>query len=515
MGSPTSLSEAFRSAGDRWAHRPALVRDGAVLSFADLIDRANSLARSYARLGIAAGDRIVCSTSNRPETVVALVGAWMRGAVHVAADYQFTARELLGVLERTDARALVYEPPYAARDPLSFVRAIRDARPDVRVIIVGEERAARCERLDELTSDGASPPAWARPEPDEPAVVFISSGTTGVPKATVGYHGNLASRWSRLGPWLGFGADDVHLGQLPLSHGFGITIAVSALLSGGKLALVSRPSTENSLRVITEQRVTVVGGAPTHFQLLLARLDPERHDVGSLRLGLGTAAGFPPPLVRAIWDTLQMDFVFMYGSSEGIGLATRDRDDILRGSVGRPRAGSVIVVDEHRRELPVGEVGELAFSRRVFPVTLWGEREDASEWFYSGDRGRIDEDGRLYVYGRLKLQIDRGGLKVDPVEVEAALLDSPRILDGVVLGMPDPVLGEVTCACIVPTGEEPQPRLGELRQRLGTTLAPYKLPDELRTLSEIPRTAVGKVDLPRLRDLLEHAPHVIERTRGA
>ena len=171
-------------------------------------------------------------------------------------------------------------------------------------------------------------------------------------------------------------------------------------------------------------------------------------------MSVGTAAAFAPSLVEAIWNDLSVDFVHMYGSSEGVGVATTDREDIRLGSVGRPPADSTRIVAADREELPTGEIGEIAFSRKVYPVTYWqpspSDDPDRSEWFYSGDLGRLDEQGRLYVFGRLKHQIDRGGLKIDPVEVERALLKCPEVADAAVMGIPDPILGEAVCACVVP-----------------------------------------------------------------
>jgi acyl-CoA synthetase (AMP-forming)/AMP-acid ligase II len=513
---PSTLTSALAAACQRWPDRPALVSRHGTLTYGALGAAAERLAVSYGVLGIATGDRVLCSVSNRPELVVALSAAWERGALHVAGEYRLTGPELVRIVERTGARALVYEPPPDAADPLAAVREVRAAFPDVEVVVVGVDQApAGCHRFEHLIAGEGEAVYDCAPAAEDGAIVFISSGTTGAPKATVGFHGNLSGRWPRLARWLGFGPDDVHLVQLPLSHGFGLMMAVAALLSGGRLVLLERFAVEEALDAIGREGVTVLNGAPTHFRLLLDRLDPARHRVDSLRLSVGTAAAFPAPLVRDVWDRLGVRFMFMYGSSEGIGFATTDREDILLGSVGRAEPGSVLVVDEDRNPLPAGEVGELAFSRRVFPVRYWGDADGVGDgWFYSGDRGRLDEEGRLYIYGRLKHQIDRGGLKVDPVEVETALLATPRVADGAVIGRPDPVLGEVVCACVVPTGEEPSIRLGELRELLGRSLAPHKLPDELHLLAEIPRTPLGKVDLERLRAAVDALPHLVERRRA-
>lgn len=201
----------------------------------------------------------------------------------------------------------------------------------------------------------------------------------------------------------------------------------------------------------------------------------------------------------------------MYGSSEGVGVATSDREDMLRGSVGRPAPGSAAIVGPDRAPLPTGETGEIAFSRAVYPVRYWGTGDAGAigdlaaggaagegSWYFSGDLGRLDAEGRLYVHGRLKHQIDRGGLKVDPVEVENALLGCPGVADAAVLGRPHPILGETICACVVPAAGE-VPGLETLRAALAGVLAPSKLPEELRLLEEIPRTRLGKVDLDALR----------------
>lgn len=508
---PNTLGEALETAWAQWPERPALVFNGQAMSYGELAASATSLASAYASL-VAPGDRIICAISNRPEHVIALAAAWLIGAVHVGVDWQFTGVELARVAEVTGAKLLLYEPPYDAENPLHTLEAVREARPGLHVALVGDRAAPPGHlSLSGLMHTRRPPAPWARRHVsfrDDPAVIFISSGTTGQPKATIGYHGNLAQRWPRLVEWLHFRPEDVHLAQMPLSHGFGLMMACSALFGGGCLALLRRFSTETALQVVDHAHVSVLNGAPAHFKMLLDRLDPARHDVSTVRLTIGTAAPFPPPLVRRIWG-LGAELAIMYGSSEGIGVATADKDDILRGSVGRPAPDSVVIVGPDRRSLEPGQAGEIAFSRHVFPVRYWarsgpqpspcpnGEPEDR-RWYYSGDLGRLDHEGRLYVLGRLKHQIDRGGLKVDPVEVEAALAHCPGVGDAAVIGVHNAVLGESVCACITSLADSP-PSLDEVRAALSETLAPFKLPEELCVLDEIPRTAIGKIDLPKLR----------------
>jgi acyl-CoA synthetase (AMP-forming)/AMP-acid ligase II len=269
----------------------------------------------------------------------------------------------------------------------------------------------------------------------------------------------------------------------------------------------------DTLDTIAAERITVFNGTPTHFRLVLRELERSRRDVRSLRLSAGTAAAFPPALVQRIWNELGAELVVMYGSSEGVGVATSDRNDILLGAVGRPRPGSTRIMGPDGQTVPAGSVGEIAFSRRVYPVRYWRAEspeavQDDPLWFRSGDLGKIDDDGRLYVLGRLKTQIDRGGLKVDPVEVERALLAVPNVADAAVIGIANETLGEIICACVV-QAFEPAPTLDGLRWSLGGQLASYKLPDELCVLASIPRTSLGKARADELRALVD-----LNRRRG-
>ncbi|OJF16235.1 class I adenylate-forming enzyme family protein [Couchioplanes caeruleus] len=499
-----TLSAALSATAQRWPGRAALICPRHRMTHADLVEAAGRLAAIYRRLGVGPGDRVACSVGNRCEHLVAMLAAWSRGAVHVATDHRFTVPELDAVVTRTDARLLIYEPGDERMNPYATPSALRRRHPDLQFVVV-TGHLAPAEFVRWTVDDLGEPDHGPGPAPDDPAVVFVSSGTTGTPKTTVGFHGNLAGRWRGLAGWLEFRPEDVHLAQLPLSHGFGMMMALAGLLAGGTLVLLDRFSPEDALQACGRYGITVLNGAPAHFSLLLDRLDPAVHKIDTLRFSVGTAGSFPPELVNAIWERLSVDLMVMYGSSEGIGVATKDAEDVLRGSVGRPDPGSVRIVGPDREPLALGEVGEVAFSRAAFPVRYYGEAPSQDAWYYSGDLGRLDEQGRLYIHGRLAHRIDRGGLKVDPVEVERALLRCADVADVAVFGRTDPVVGETVCACVRPAAGR-HPELTELRAELSERLAPFKLPEELCLVDEIPRTEIGKVDLPRLRELAAAAP---------
>ena len=511
-----TLITALESAWTRWPDRTALVFGDLRMTYAQLAEEIIKLASAYRQIGISPGDRIVCHLSNRPEQIISMSAAWMCSAVHVGVDHQLTGAELSSLVGLVGASILLHEPRDEDTDESLSLPEVRRNNPDTRIIFAGDHRIpdgqlSLSELIDSAVRGKSSEQfPQAVPSAQDPAVIFITSGTTGKPKAPVGFHGNLSRRWQMLAKRLRFGPEDVHLAHLPLSHGFGLMMAMAGLMNGGRLVLLKRFSRERVFQLLETEQVTVLNGSAAHFNLILSELRARRHSLRSLRLGIGSAAFFSPSMLRVIISDWGLEFMLMYGSSEGVGVITTDPDDMLRGSVGRPAADAVAIVGSDHTPLPIGEVGEIAFSRQVFPVQYWGESGQLSPsakeagdvkgdvWYYSGDRGHLDNEGRLYILGRLKHQINRGGMKVDPAEVEGALLLCPNVSDAAVIGMPHSVLGEIVCACVVPAPDEAI-SLERLRAGLKDVLAPFKLPEQLRVLEYIPRTPVGKVDLEKLR----------------
>ena len=521
------LAPSLDAACRRWPERTALSFSGRSMTYAELGDKVRRLAGAYRRLGIKAGDRIVCQLPDCPEHVVAIGAAWACGAIHVGADNDLTGEELSWLLGYTDAAALLYQPRQDRDDPLCDLRAVTEACPKTRMIFHNWEPGSTDiphEVLSELLDSGhdALPSGVPQLGPDDTAVLFLTSGTTGKPK---GVMETLPVYWSKMQFFTDAfrpGPDDVHLIYLPISHVFGMRLALLGLLRGGRVVLMDRFSPRRALGLIADERVTVLPGMPTHLTLITNELDKGGHDVTSLRWVISAAANLPPVLVEQVYGKLGADLLYVYGCSEGFTTQTTDREEIASGSVGNwvfkgPEGtaadGSVVVLDpDDGTPVAPGEIGEIAFGSRV-PVQYWRRPPVATGgWYHTGDLGRIDAEGRVYVLGRLKQVVNRGGLKVSPGEVELSLVRHPKVADAAVIATPDPVLGEATCACIVPSDGEP-PDLAELRSFLGTSLARHKLPDELCLVESIPRTQIGKVNRPALDTLVVDGERPRQRLR--
>ncbi len=510
--SGTLLALSIQAACERWGSRPAVTHGERTLSYAELGEGIAALAAAYRSLGIEPGDRIVCQLPACPEHLIALGAAWACGAVHVGAHRDSTSAELAALVGRTRAAAVVCQPPPGRADPLAPLRAVRAAHPAVVAILDGHAPEAGEHVLAELLArpaPGPLPPVPAAP--DDVGLLLLTSGTTGRAKAVME---TLPALWAKVrffAEHIGPEPDDVHLMYLPVNHVFGLKLSLMALASGGRLVLLDRFSPREALRVVRDERVTILPGTPTHLTLLLDALGPDPREVESLRWAASAAAPFRPEVIEGIYERLGAELLYVYGCSEGFLTVSTDRDEIRRGSVGRtvlrgpegtPPDGSVAILHpDHDTPLVVGEVGEIAYGA-ARPVRYWDEPPAATGgWYRTGDLGWLDADGRLFVSGRLKEVVNRGGLKVACGEVETALARHPGIADCAVIPTPDLVLGEAICACVVPSGPEP-PGLNDVRARLGETLSRQKLPDEMCVLESIPRSPVGKIDRGALAALV-------------
>jgi acyl-CoA synthetase (AMP-forming)/AMP-acid ligase II len=494
------------------------------VTYAELWKDILALAWSYRALGIQPGDRILCQLPVAPEHVIAVGAAWACGAIHVGADKDLTGPELSALVARTGAVALLYAPPVSAADPLGPLRIVRAAHPSLLAIVDGHEAEEKEHQLARLLS--ARPPELQPPVPqgpDEAALLVLTSGTTARPKLVVE---TLPALWGKLRLFadeLTPGPDDVHLMYLPVCHVFGLKLTLMALASGGRVVTLDRFSPQAALRLAREERVTILSGTPTHLTLLLRHLDRQPDALAGVRAIAFAAAPPPPVLIGDLYARVAARLMHVYGCSEGFVTLTTDREEICRGAAGRtvfhgppgtPPTGEVAILDpEGVGFLEPGTVGEIAYGTAT-PVRYWDQPAAGTDgWYRTGDLGWLDKDGCLTVSGRLKDVINRGGLKVACAEVEAVLAGIPGVEQGAVVAVPDPVLGEAMCACVVPTTGAPAPSLAELRSALGKRLARHKLPDELVVLESLPRARMGKLDRSALRAVVLEPGQPRERLR--
>jgi fatty-acyl-CoA synthase len=487
--------------------RPFVAFEDRRLTYAQLDAQADALAAALHELGIEAGDRIALTLPNWPEFVVSAFAAAKLGAVIVPLNPRFTSPELQYMLRHSESVAVVTAENWEGTDYLARFEQFLGVLPDLQYVLsVGEEDLwydDRIHQFEDLVSsgEGRSYPRWEG-SADEPFAILYTSGTMGKPKGVQLTHENLMANAALSADALGLRGDDVVFGVNTLFNAFGIgTGVLGTMVAGASLVLHEGYDADEVLQIVQRERVTVFHGVPTNFILALNAGGGKK--AGQLRTGVVAGAPVSDELVQRIQRELVPGIRVGYGMTETGNLVSVNTPEDPPGkqvaTVGRPLPEvEVRVIDVDGSVLPVESVGEVAVRG---PGVMRGYYRQPGEtaqvftadgFFLTGDLGMVDEEGFLHLIGRRKEMIIRGGFNVYPREVEDRLHAHPAVLDVAVVGLPDEILGEVACACIVPvegaivTGEE-------IRDFCREVLADYKVPDLVRFLDSFPLTGSGKV----------------------
>jgi acyl-CoA synthetase (AMP-forming)/AMP-acid ligase II len=353
----------------------------------------------------------------------------------------------------------------------------------------------------------------------DPVAVVWTSGTTGLPKGAVFDHDCLAA--VAAGTDVLSAPGDRRLSPLPFAHVGSMTRTWDEIANGVTTVITPTPWTAgDAVRIMEAERITVAQGVPTQWALVLGHPDLNGADTSSLRI-VGTGASrVPSELVAALRSRFGVPVIVRYTSTEaslGTGTVPGDRDEVVARTVGRPVPGvSLAICDDDGGTVPPGEVGRVRLRSAAVMRGYWGGPprgpggrgvvydEAATRsvmpgdgWLTTGDFGRLDADGCLRLAGRANELYIRGGYNVYPAEVEAVLGHHPAVGEVAVVGAPDPVLGEIGVAFVVPAPEGAPPGdelLAELRDITRATLADYKCPDRLVVVDGLPMTSMMKVD---------------------
>jgi acyl-CoA synthetase (AMP-forming)/AMP-acid ligase II len=483
----------------RRAHpgRPALVFDGQALTHDELHARAERLATVLAGAGVGRRDRVAMLLHNGFEFVESLLACHHLGAVAVPVNFRLAADEIAHILSDSGSAALISG------------LAVEDL-PDVGLRLdVGSSY--------EEQRDGAAPHL----EPvalleDDPALMCYTSGTTGRPKGAVLTHRGLVASTLSWIHEMRAGEDDVWLSGQPLFHIGGINGLLPFLVLGATSIVTPSGAFDAaaSIDLIERHAVTMCIFVPTQWETICRANRVQRMNRDRLRVAMWGASPAPRATLELMASTFPgADIVSAYGQTEMSGATTLLKGpDATRkmGSVGRPMLGVELrVVDDELREVPPDQVGEIVYRG---PTVMAAYHDDApttaeafaGDWFHSGDLGRLDDEGYLWLVDRKKDLIVSGGENVYPAEVERVLREHPAVADVAVVGVPHPRWVETPLAFVVPvTGADVGE--GELIAHCRERLAGYKKPSAIIAVDELPRNAGGKVLKGVLRDA--HAEH--------
>jgi long-chain acyl-CoA synthetase len=497
--------------------RTAIIFNDMKLPYAAVNAAANQIANGLVGLGIKPGDKVALTCPNLPYFPLVYYGILKAGAVVVPLNVLLKGREIAYHLQDSDAKAY-----------FCF-----QGTPDLPMGQFGYEgfqQIEGCENFFMITIDPAGPspiegtktlgqlmygksPAFdtVTTYADDTAVILYTSGTTGSPKGAELSHSNMLLNARLSDTMYSRQNNDVHLVTLPLFHSFGQTVQMNAgFYNGNTLTLLPRFDPDAALTIMQRDNVTIFAGVPTMYWAMLNHPNPEKFDLakiaGNLRLAVSGGSAMPVEVMRAFGEKFNVEILEGYGLSETSPIATFNRLDrpAKPGSVGLPVWGvSVRVVDLEDNDVPQGEMGEIVIKGHNIMKGYYKKPEATAEamrngWFHTGDIGKFDEDGFLYITDRVKDMIIRGGFNVYPREIEEVMMTHPSVSLAAVVGVPDERHGEeVKAYVILKPGQVVDE--AEMIEWCKGCMAGYKYPRVVEFRETLPMTATGKILKRELR----------------
>ncbi|MFJ2432664.1 (2,3-dihydroxybenzoyl)adenylate synthase [Streptomyces anulatus] len=499
------LSARTRAYGDR----TAVVDDRTRLSYAELDEQSDRVARGLVDLGIAAGDRVLVQLPNRVEFLLLWFALMKTGAVPVHTQPGHRSSEITHLARLSDAVAYVIPDRHADFDHRLLAQAVRNDSPALKhVVVVGDpgHGTGFTSFADLLTDRPAARTPKSRARGEDMALLLLSGGTTGLPKLIPRTHDDYLYNGRAAAEVCELTSRSVYLAALPVAFNYTMNCpgVLGTLGVGGKVVLASNPDPDYCFGLIGREGVTIAAINPQMAPVWLDEVSMTDADLSTLRVLQIGSARLADEQAERMTDGFGCTIQQVFGMAEGLLCLTRltDPPEIINTVQGRPisPADEVRVVGPDDREVGEGEEGELLTRG---PYTLRGyyraaehnARSFTPDGFYrSGDLVRRLPSGHLIVVGRSKDQINRGGEKIPATEVEGHLLAHPGIRSVALVAAPDPDFGERAVAFVVPAGER-SPDRRELAAFLADRgLAAYKAPAEVRTIDAMPLTPVGKID---------------------
>ena len=529
-----TIPQLLRRTVARFGPRDAAVfpAQGERLSWYDLDRRVDALAAGFLALGLGKGDRVGIWSPNRIEWLLTQFATARIGAILVNINPAYQRAEVEYALNKTGCKALVLAERFKSSH---YLRMLRELAPEMEGATPGRLTAARLPHLravivmaedpgpgafgfDHLTRLGG-PAQQLRLEavdrtldPDEAINIQFTSGTTGAPKGATLSHYNIVNNARFVADRIALTEADRLCIPVPLYHCFGMVMGVLGCVAKGAAMVFPGEGfeAEATLDTIAAERCTALYGVPTMFTAMLAAQASRPRDLGALRTGIMAGAPCPIEVMERVIERMNMaEVTICYGMTETAPVSFQSFvDDPVAErctTVGRIHPHlEVKLVGPDGAIVPVGETGELCTRGYSVMKGYWDDPEQTHAairdgWMQTGDLATLDAQGFCRIVGRAKDMIIRGGENIYPREIEEFLFRHPKVAQAQVFGIPDPKLGEVVCAWIVPAPGAP-PTEAELRDHCAGQIAHYKIPRHIRIVDALPVTVTGKPQKFVMRD---------------
>jgi len=514
---PRTIPEALDQAADRFGDDEALVDGSARLSFRDLVERVEPVARALVASGIERGDRVALWAPNSAAWVITSFAVYSIGAVLVPLNTRNRGEEAGHVLRTSQARLLFAVTDLLGSDLVALLADVPGLEALEEIVVLEGPPRPGCATLAEFNARATDAHGRevarrrAAVAEDDPSDIIFTSGTTGKPKGAVLEHGASVRTYLAWSELVGLRRGDRYLVVYPFFHTAGLKSGVLAcVLRGATILPHAVFDVVSVMERVASERITMLPGPPTVFQSILNHPEFASFDLSSLRLSVTGAATIPVDVIRRMRDELRFETVVTgYGLTETTGTVSMCRHDdapeVIATTVGRPLPGvSVRIADDAARPVAPGEPGEILV--RGFNVmkeyfedpAATKEAIDEEGWLRTGDIGVVGRDGNLRITDRKKDMYIVGGFNAYPAEIEGIMVGHPRVGQVAVVGVPDERLGEVGVAFVVPRpGQTVDP--DELVAWCRDHMANFKVPRSVRVVDSLPLNPTGKVMKYQLR----------------
>lgn len=488
----TNLATLLTDSARRAPGSPALRLGQLSLSYGQLETLAAAFAQRLQAAGVGVGDRVALVAPNAPQMPIAYYAILRLGAVVVPLSPLLSARELTALFRTAELSAVVVHE--AVREPADQAHAELD--PSVPLLVLDQQTLAAASEDHEIQ-------APVERAAEDLAVLLFTSGTTGEPKGAALTHDNVTSNAWMTTRMFSYVAEDVILGALPFFHVFGQTVCLNAPVAvGACISLVPSFQPRTVLQQLAEHGVTRVIGVPSMHMALCQVQARQPLELPSLHSAISGGAALPVEVLRRFEQLFGITLYEGYGLSETSPVVAFNHPvhERVPGSIGTPvEEARVAILDDDGRELPRGEIGELAVAGRYVMAGYWKQPEltaaaFAGEYFRTGDMARQDEDDRLWIVDRKKDTILRNGYNVYPREIEELIYEHPGVEEAAVVGRGGATTDQQVVACLVlRDGAQEAEVIEQLRATLRESLASYKRPQAYKVLDALPKGSTGKI----------------------
>jgi long-chain acyl-CoA synthetase len=524
-----SLSEMLAGTAQELPNHTAITFMGARISFREFDEMVNSIANALTDFGIKTGDKVAMLMPNMPQMVIATYACWRIGAAVVMNNPMYSDRELEHNFNNSQTAVLItvdlLAPRMLALKPKTSIKKIIIARIGDHLPLPKEQLMQQTandehknsphapdihEWLDLIKQYPATDPCIPA-APDTVATLQFTGGTTGVSKAAMLTHANLYSNAQQMRAWLHTmkkGSGSI-LCALPYFHSFGILACMNmGILQGWNQVLILRPDIETILKTVVEYKINIFPAVPTIYTGVVNHPDIAKYNLGSIEASFSAGAPLPVTIIHKFLEISGSQICEAYGLTEASPCVTLNpfKGMTKPGSVGIPLPNTEIKLvnpEDGITEVPRGEEGEILVKG---PQVMKGYFNKPSEtesalkegWLHTGDVGKLDEDGFLYIVDRIKDMIIASGYNIYPNEIDQVLFSHPKILEACAVGVPDAYRGETVKAFIVIKPGEVL-TAEEVVEYCTQNLAKYKIPKLIEFVENIPKSAVGKILRKELR----------------